>query len=119
IKSGDVEIFGQATRLPAQLTTASMTVNAGAVAVAGVGGVVDLNVTGTLTAPSGGRHGGNGGGVINLTVGTLQLDGTLRARGEQRANPGVTEASGAGGTVVVHAGTIAGAGTIHASGEDY
>jgi hypothetical protein len=192
IKSGDVEVFGQATRLPAQLTTTNMTVNAGAVAVAGVGGVVNLNVTGTLTVPAGaridvtaqgyagpsnsaagtappgvtasqgnaggshggagtagdtsshpgaifdsaylpalggasgtltapccGRHGGDGGGVINLTVGTLQLDGTLRARGEQRANPGVTEASGGGGTVVVHAGTIAGAGTIDASGEDY
>jgi hypothetical protein len=193
IKSGDVEVYGAATRLPAQLTTANMTVNPGSVAVAGVGGVVTLTVTGTLTVPAGaridvtaqgypgpsnyadgtappgvspahvnaggshggagtawdssshagaiydgvylpllgggsgtltapccGRHGGNGGGVINLTAGTLQLDGVLRARGEQRAlNPGVTEASGAGGTVVVHAATIAGAGSIDASGEDY
>ena len=188
LKSGDVEVYGQSTRLPAQLTTASMTVNAGSVATAAVAGAINLTVTGTLnvkagaridvsalgyvggtvnswvsgTAPAGvavskydaggshggagkvynypgpagavydsvylpqlaggggsmicsggSNHGGSGGGVVTLTVGTLQLDGQIVARGESRP---AGQAGGAGGSVVVTAATVAGAGSIDVSG---
>jgi hypothetical protein len=188
LKSGDVEVFGQATRLPAQLAAASMTVNAGAVAVAAVNGAINLAVTGTLNVQAGARidvsaqgyaggtggswvsgtappgvtvarydaggshggagrlftqagpagavfdsvylpqlgggggsmicsggtnHGGSGGGAVSLTVGTLQLDGQILARGESRP---AGQAGGAGGSVAVWAATVAGAGSIDASG---
>ena len=162
LKSGDVEVYGSATRLPAQLQAASMTINAGSVAVAAAAsGVVDLTVSGTLdiqagahldvsaqgyagataaggsgAAPAGvvydsvyqpqlaggggslscggtGYRGGAGGGVVALTVGTLQLDGQILARGETRS---LGQAGGAGGSVLVQAATIAGAGSIDVSG---
>jgi hypothetical protein len=59
-------------------------------------------------------HGGAGGGVVELTCGTLQLDGQIWARGETRT--GDSGASGACGTVLVTAATLAGAGSIDASG---
>ncbi len=53
-----------------------------------------------------------GGGVIDLTVGTLVLGGEIRALGlGARNRPG-----GAGGTVLVDADTILGTGQIDASG---
>src|ERR1700694_892912 len=188
LKSGDVEVFGQSTRLPAQLTATSMTINAGSGGTAAGDGAISLKVTATLNVQAGARldvsglgylggtvntnapgtappgvsvsrydaggshggsgdvyhyngpigavydsaywplfgggggsmncaggtnHGGSGGGVLSLTVGTLQLDGQVLARGEARP-PG--QAGGAGGSVLVAATTVAGAGTIDASG---
>jgi len=59
------------------------------------------------------QHGGAGGGVVALNVGTLQLDGKIWARGESRA---AGQAGGAGGSVLVAATTIAGAGSIDVTG---
>ncbi|HXO42769.1 MAG TPA: hypothetical protein VN999_15060, partial [Thermoanaerobaculia bacterium] len=67
-----------------------------------------------------GRRGGNGGGIVDLTLGSLQLDGAIWAKGESRPQPANGEASGAGGTVILHVGgAVAGAGTIDASGGLY
>jgi hypothetical protein len=63
-----------------------------------------------------GRRGGNGGGVVDLQVGELVLDGEIRSRGESRTDAG---AGGAGGSVLVHAGLLHGAGLIDASGGDH
>ena len=67
----------------------------------------------SITSTSYGARGGNGGGVVNLTAGTLQLDGQILAKGEART---AGQPGGAGGTVLLTAGTLAGAGTVDASG---
>src|SRR6202023_1379316 len=75
---------------------------------------------GSLQYGAVGRHGGNGGGVVDLTAGSLQLDGEIRAWGEARPQPGVTDSSGAGGSVILRiAGSISGTGLIDASGGQY
>ena len=63
------------------------------------------------------RWGGSGGGVVEVTAGSVILDGEIRARGED--TPGVYAGAGAGGTVVIDAGSLQGSGTIDASGGDY
>jgi len=73
----------------------------------GGGGALNYNVSG--------RYGGGGGGVVNVTVGTLVLDGEIRAVGEERRYD-YREAAGAGGTVRVVAGQIQGTGLIDVSG---
>jgi hypothetical protein len=74
---------------------------------------------GSLLYASGGRRGGNGGGVVVLNIGTLLLNGEIRAKGEQRQNDGSSDASGAGGTVSITATTLSGTGLIDASGAAY
>jgi hypothetical protein len=74
---------------------------------------------GSLKNTATGRRGGNGGGALILNVGQLVLNGQIWAKGEQRADPGSTDSSGAGGTVLVTADTVSGAGTVDASGGSY
>jgi hypothetical protein len=81
--------------------------------------------------PGGGGAGGfdtetgnPGGGVLDVTAGTLQLDGALSADGEDGG--GATAAdptmfshyggAGAGGSVLVHAGALSGGGVMRADG---
>jgi len=61
--------------------------------------------------------GGNGGGVVRLTVaGDAVIDGTIRANGGYGNDAG---ASGAGGSVYVNvAGAVTGAGSLQADGGD-
>ncbi|MBW8875524.1 MAG: hypothetical protein JF614_11225, partial [Acidobacteria bacterium] len=66
-----------------------------------------------------GSPGGNGGGVVNLNVGELVVDGQIRALGERKQTTGHGESGGAGGTVLITAHTVSGAGLIDASGGDY
>jgi hypothetical protein len=74
---------------------------------------------------SGNYDGNPGGGVLDLKVGTLQLDGTVSANGTDSMGPTATEEAvydnngaggGAGGSVVVDATELLGAGTIAANG---
>jgi protocatechuate 3,4-dioxygenase beta subunit len=74
---------------------------------------------GSLKNTSTGRRGGNGGGALILNVGQLALNGQIWAKGEQRADPGSTDSSGAGGSVLITADTVSGTGTIDASGGSY
>ncbi|HMB55394.1 MAG TPA: hypothetical protein VKU40_18895, partial [Thermoanaerobaculia bacterium] len=74
---------------------------------------------GALRHTTSGYKGGDGGGVIDLDVGTLVLDGEIRSRGLMRRTNGYNEASGAGGTVLVRAATVSGSGLIDASGGDF
>jgi hypothetical protein len=84
----------------------------------GGGGDASGNFSGTY-------DGNPGGGVLDLNVGTLQLDGTVSANGTDSMGPTATEEAiydnngaggGAGGSVVVHATDLTGAGTITANG---
>jgi hypothetical protein len=63
--------------------------------------------------------GDSGGGVVSLNAGQLVLNGQIRAKGEMKRTPGLTDAGGAGGTVLIVAGTLSGTGSIDASGGDY
>ncbi len=74
---------------------------------------------GSLVYTSGGRRGGNGGGVVVLNLGTLALNGEIRAKGEKRQVDGSSDSSGAGGTISITAATVSGTGLIDASGADY
>jgi hypothetical protein len=74
---------------------------------------------GSLRTGATGRHGGNGGGVISLNVGTLVLNGSILALGDSKVTGSNSEAGGAGGTVLVTADTLSGTGTIDVSGGDY
>ena len=59
--------------------------------------------------------GGGGGGVITLTVtGTLEVDGTISARG--LAGVGASAGGGSGGSIKLSVGTLAGSGLISANG---
>ena len=72
---------------------------------------------GSLNYNSSGYRGGNGGGVVDLEVDTLVLDGEIRALGEERRYD-YREASGAGGSVWIRATSLTGSGTIDVSGAD-
>ncbi len=72
----------------------------------------------------GGAEGNAGGGVLDVTVGTLNLQGALSADGQSGDGPTPLEPApfdfdgggGGGGSVLVHAGTITGSGRITALG---
>jgi hypothetical protein len=66
----------------------------------------------------GNNWGGAGGGVVYLTVGTLQIDGQIRARGVPGA-PSYYAGSGAGGTILIEAQVLAGGGVLDVSGGSY
>jgi hypothetical protein len=60
-------------------------------------------------------RGGPGGGVLRLSAGLLELDGSLVADGA--GFPGLNvDGAGAGGSIVVRAGTLGGSGAILARG---
>src|SRR5262249_27962605 len=80
VKSGDTEIYGQSTRLPAQLTTTSMTINAGSVATAAVAGSINLTVTGTLNVQAGAK----------IDVSALGYAGSTNSSSPGAAPPGVS-----------------------------
>ncbi|MBS0198130.1 MAG: immunoglobulin domain-containing protein [Planctomycetes bacterium] len=62
--------------------------------------------------------GGQGGGVIRLNVnGTLTVNGSISADGE--ASPGADAGAGAGGSIWITASTLAGTGVIKANGGSY
>ena len=73
---------------------------------------------GSLVKSYSGNRSGAGGGVIDLTAGTLVLNGEIRSKGEPRPNRD-SDTPGAGGSVLVHAGTFSGSGLIDVSGGDY
>jgi hypothetical protein len=83
------------------------------------------------TLPGGGGAGGwdtadgnPGGGVLEISAGTLQLDGLLAADGGSNNGPTAddptpfsrTGGAGAGGSVLVHAERLSGSGTVRADG---
>ncbi len=61
---------------------------------------------------------GNGGGLIRLTCRQLQLDGAIRARGEDGYSNYAYRSGGggSGGGILVNAGLVAGAGLVNADG---
>ena len=62
-------------------------------------------------------RGGAGGGVIDLEVGSLVLDGEIRARGQNGLSGYANgSAAGAGGTVLIVAGSLDGLGVIDVGG---
>jgi hypothetical protein len=62
-----------------------------------------------------GTRGGNGGGILRLTIaGTLALEGKLWANGE--GGPNGFSGGGSGGSVYIHARALEGAGTVQAKG---
>jgi len=64
-------------------------------------------------AGSGSSFGFSGGGVVKITSGSLQLDGSILANG---AGQGLDDGGGAGGAIRIHTGAISGIGTIAANG---
>ncbi|HSL83334.1 MAG TPA: hypothetical protein VLF66_11205, partial [Thermoanaerobaculia bacterium] len=64
-----------------------------------------------------GTSGGPGGGVVDLEVGELVIDGDIRARGVGNEAGTNEDSAGAGGTVRIRAGTLRGSGTIDVSGD--
>lgn len=75
--------------------------------LAGGGGARDQDGSG---------DGRTGGGRIDLTVGTLVLDGELRARGSGETSADASRAAGAGGSVLIDASVVQGSGRIDVSG---
>jgi len=77
---------------------------------------VDLGSGGALNADaSPGGRGGNGGGAIRLIVaGSVTLNGTITANGEN--GQGGEQGAGAGGSLWVSCGTLAGSGLFAANG---
>lgn len=68
---------------------------------------------------SGDSQGKNGGGVLTGTIsGTLTINGTLSADGDDPGwiGSGDHGGGGAGGSINLNAGTIAGGGSVHANG---
>ncbi|WP_394707282.1 LamG-like jellyroll fold domain-containing protein [uncultured Desulfobacter sp.] len=92
--------------------------NSGGVAYGSIANPSDMGSGGgreTVTNVNGGR----GGGLVRLNVqGTLTVDGAVSAAGNigQQANSTYQAGGGAGGTIHVTAGTLAGSGTITANG---
>ena len=69
---------------------------------------------GSVYRPQENGAGGNdvrGGGVVKITAGTLLVDGSIRANGEDRSG-----GAAAGGSIWITAGRITGTGTIEANG---
>ena len=58
--------------------------------------------------------GGNGGGRVHITAGTLELNGSIQARGKDGV--GCYGAGGSGGSIRVNAGTLTGSGSLHVYG---
>jgi hypothetical protein len=58
-----------------------------------------------------GGDGGSGGGVVQLTTGSLVVDGSISANGTKRSSR-----AGAGGSVSINTTSISGGGTIQANG---
>ncbi|MBI2985707.1 MAG: RHS repeat protein [Deltaproteobacteria bacterium] len=92
----------------------------------GLGGVLDGSpnpIYGDFTNPndvgSGGAGGtgpaGNGGGLIRIVAGTLQLDGLVTANGGD-AQANTESGGGSGGGIRIDVGTLRGAGAISANG---
>ncbi len=77
--------------------------------------VYDPVLPGAGGGPSDEFHGSAGGGVLWIDAGSLQLDGTLKARGLRK--PG-QRGPGAGGTIRVSASSLTGTGTIDVQGGD-
>ncbi|KAL4226615.1 hypothetical protein ACF0H5_014598 [Mactra antiquata] len=62
-------------------------------------------------------NGGRGGGILSLVAtGYMEVDGEIRADGEEATETGA--GGGAGGSVYIQAGTFSGTGTITANGGD-
>src|ERR1700674_4809091 len=61
----------------------------------------------SIYSTSYGARGGNGGGAVSLTAGTLQLDGQILAKGESWNQGTLARAGGVGGAVLAGAGTVA------------
>jgi hypothetical protein len=60
-----------------------------------------------------GDSGGAGGGLVQITVGSLQVDGAILANGGSSSAGG---GGGSGGSVLLNAGSVSGAGMIEANG---
>jgi hypothetical protein len=58
------------------------------------------------------REGANGGGIVRITAGVLQVDGAIRANGVDLES---RSARGAGGSIWITTGKISGSGSIEAS----
>jgi len=93
----------------------------------GLGGSYDGHapngVYGSLTDPSdlgsgGGAWenyvGGDGGGVIFISAGSIEVNGAIRSNGEESA--GSAAGDGSGGTINITTGTLSGTGVIEANG---
>jgi hypothetical protein len=61
--------------------------------------------------------GGNGGGLVKITAGTLQVDGSIIADGGSAINQnGYTNGGGSGGGIKINVSMLSGNGTISAKG---
>ncbi|MBI3783118.1 MAG: Ig-like domain-containing protein, partial [Deltaproteobacteria bacterium] len=78
------------------------------------GDVRDPNEPGAGGATACGVGNNNGGGVVRITAGSLQLDGAIVADGVSTGNG--CSGGGAGGSLKLDVGTLTGSGSIHANG---
>jgi len=62
------------------------------------------------------QPGGNGGGLVKITAGTLQVDGIITADGGAGAATSYNGGGGSGGGVLISASTLSGSGMITAKG---
>ena len=84
-----------------------------------IGGVYDSVFAPRFAGGGGGEANGTaGGGVIDIVAGSVQLDGSLLARG-RRGFASTRGGSGAGGSVRIDTATLSGAGIIDASGGEW
>lgn len=124
---GSINLDGVITAGSGQGNSQNLTGGGGS--YAGLGGASLSNATGglfisdSITSPTlyGSRGGsglngvgGNGGGSLHMTVGTLQLDGRISAQGT--TGPGINSGGGSGGAISVSAGTLSGSGAISVNG---
>jgi hypothetical protein len=129
--SGNGMTRDPATGLPT-ITGGSYTQNGGT--YGGLGGIT--NTGGTVNASYGdlmnpdevgsggggaynnsGYPGGNGGGLVKITAGTLTLNGSIIAEGGKSPTSNYA-GGGSGGGVLINVYTLAGSGTISAKGGD-
>jgi len=73
------------------------------------------NEVGSGGAGDSNQPGGNGGGLVRVTAGIVQLDGSIIADG-QNAPSGYYGGGGSGGGILVDAGTLSGSGYIYSRG---
>ncbi|MBI3182149.1 MAG: PKD domain-containing protein [Myxococcales bacterium] len=77
-----------------------------------------LNIGGGAGGGDCGHRGGNGGGKVVITAGTLRVDGSIKANGEGPLDTGCGNypGGGAGGSINAQVGTFAGGGAVQAAG---
>lgn len=83
---------------------------------AGYGHMQHPDEVGSGGSGSSAAPGGNGGGLVSITAGTLNLDGVIKADGGEGTPGNGHSGGGSGGGILLNVGTLGGKGTISANG---